>query len=122
MAAHFCLSCGLNITADVPLEVDGFLLDPRGGVLRYHGQPIFGLIASEFGVLYTLAAAEGRVVTREVLRNRCFTEGVTENSLNATISRARAILRAAQLPQPIQTFSTARWAHSGFYWCIVPAS
>lgn len=108
---HYCPSCGYNITADPEITIDGYTFDPTTGLVVYDNpaSPL-ELSRSEFYLLYSLAAAKGRVLEKGVLALR-ISDGDTDEIVNVFAHRVRAKLKAKGWPNLIETI----WGR-GFRW------
>jgi len=96
---HICPSCGYSLTADAPVERDGWLIEPRNGV-SYQGVPVFTRMAW-VQILYAAACSRG-IVSTEVLRAR-ISDSERSNVVASQIALMRKRLRALGLPVPIVT-------------------
>lgn len=63
----FCPGCGFNITADKPVDIGRWQLQPHE--VRFDGKPL-KLTQSETLFLHTLASARGRPVKYEIMAER----------------------------------------------------
>ena len=96
----FCPSCGFNMTRDETVERDGFTLDPRGCV-SFMGKDV-PLTKAEATLLHTVAAADGRVVSRATVASRF---GMSDDPANVTsvlMCRIRKRLSAFGAPCPVK--------------------
>lgn len=107
---HYCPSCGYNLERDPVITIDGYRLDPTAGTVWRDGYWL-PLSRSEFHLLYSLAAAKGRVVAKQPLMLR-ISDGETESIVNVFVSRIRAKLLDAGWPNLIETVwgRGYRWA------------
>lgn len=108
----FCPSCGFNLERDTVLEVDGFTLDPRG-IAGFAGRQLM-IRAREVTILHTVAEAQGRTISRDVIASRIGYDG-EGNAIDVYMSRLRQALLAAGAPNPIRNV----WGR-GFAW-VSPA-
>jgi DNA-binding response OmpR family regulator len=93
-----CPHCGYNLRQDEPIELDGFRIDPRGGV-EYLGRRI-ALQPNSQSFLGTLAKAAPRPVTKEVLGERFGAR--SERSIEYHLTKLRRYLAAAGVPSPVR--------------------
>jgi DNA-binding response OmpR family regulator len=96
---RFCPSCGFNFERDETIERDGFTLDPRGAV-SFLGKAI-AFTKAEAGFLHTIAASNGRLVTREVIGARIGQGEDPKDVATVMLHRVRKRLRAVSAPCPI---------------------
>ena len=77
------------------LAYKGLTVDPSRHTVSVSGAPVF-LTAIEFGLLKTLFEAKGRVLTRDALLDRVWSESyVTPRTVDTHIRRLRAKLKRA---------------------------
>jgi len=96
----FCPSCGFNLDRDEVLQLDGFVLDPRG-MIAFQGSPVL-MTHHEAMAMHTVASANGRPVKTETISQR-ISDGEDPHCASVFIHRARRRLLAAGVPNPIQT-------------------
>ncbi len=97
----FCPSCGTNLSADAPVEIDGWRVTPYSA--ERYGDSVH-VTPSQAIILHTLAAADGRPVSRTVLMERAGSES-DHNVLAVMVNRLR------KQRAPIGTMRSA-----GYYW------
>jgi two-component system OmpR family response regulator len=91
-----------RVTSSSPDPHHGLTLDPsRHGVAGPGGQ--VSLTPTEFRILATLASDQGSVVRRSTLLGAAWPDGaiVSDNTLDAYVSRLRSKLRKAEIEQQI---------------------
>ena len=116
--SSLCPHCGYNLEADVIIERDGFTIDPRGHV-RYDGSLIPGFTAQMVSVLHTLAKAGGRKLTSSVIADRCSSENIDRSNVIAVqICRLRRVLKARDIPCPVQSRSRPVREGGGYWWAV----
>lgn len=109
-APHYCPHCGYNLRADAVWEGDGFKVWPTGAT--YKGDKI-PFTAMEANVFYSVAAANGQVVSQEVILDRAGSEA-TGNAVAVWMSRIRRKLEV----MPIKP-ARAKKGKTGYYWAGV---
>lgn len=110
MTEAICPSCGFNLSADTPLTLGDWHLDPRGTV-SFKGKRLL-LRPSWVHILTSLARAGGRSLSAEVLLSRTSDSEIV-NTLSSQISQMRKVFRASSVPDPIET----TW-HHGYRWRV----
>jgi two-component system response regulator MprA len=98
---------GLGSESDRPPAAAalGSLLDPSFHVIRAQaGGEAVHLTPTEYRLLAAICAGHGRIVRRGTLLSAAWPDGasVSENTLDAYVSRLRGKLRAAQRPEQIE--------------------
>jgi hypothetical protein len=95
-----CPHCGFNLAADRPVERDGWVIYPWGG-LSYRGKAL-RTRASWAGILHALAATPGKM-TVDALLNRV-SDSENPNTLHSQISQMKRWLAQRDLPFPVEGF------------------
>lgn len=90
-ALSMCPHCGWNFEQDKPIEHGAWRLTPLSAELD--GKPI-RLSRSQAGILYAVAKAAGKPVSRDALLNRVSSSD-DPNIVSVHVSRLRAALREA---------------------------
>ena len=106
----FCPCCGFNLTRDEVMELDGFMLDPRG-MVAFQGSPVL-MTHHEAMAMHTVASAKGRPVKTEIISQR-ISDGEDPHCASVFLHRVRRKLAEARLPNPIETV-----ARRGYRWSM----
>lgn len=94
----FCPCCGYNLVPDEPVEIDGWRIEPRGGVY-FDGKRIH-LRASWRQILYTVASLGGDMIRTEALLARV-SDSENNNVLASHVSQMRSYLREYGIACPV---------------------
>lgn len=113
-----CPHCGYNLEADTIIERDGFTIDPRGHV-RYGGVLIPRLRPQVVSAMHSIAKANGRKVTADIIADRCGSETVnTSNVVRGLVWRLRGALNAVDVPCPVQSKLGPTREGGGYWWAV----
>lgn len=107
---NHCPSCGYNLSADTALEIGPWRIEPRLGVL--YGDRLVTRNQTHVGIILTVARANGRTVSSEVLLNRV-SDSSTTNTIAVQMCRLRERLRSLGIPCPVES---VRARPGGYRW------
>lgn len=86
---HYCPHCGTNLTADKPIERDGWEL--TADFARFAGVPV-ALTKQQASILYTLAATDRPIRTDTISARAGSTMEDTDNWCKQMVCRIRKLL------------------------------
>lgn len=106
----FCPHCGSDLKADAPIMLNEFSMFGDGYPLCYNGKPV-KLTPTENALIWTLLKAYPNTVRADAMLNRIGSEG-NYNTVTVLISRIRRKLKAAAVPNHIETMwgTGVRWS------------